>query len=109
MAPVYAVQVGLVKIAANELARTVCTVPIVRRFVNARTATRSYAIHGPDNVPAKWDGTAKPAPGRVPSTHTARIARIVAIARTTRSAHPSTALASARPDIAKRIAASCAP
>lgn len=39
MAPVYAVQVGLVKIAANELARTVCTVPIVRRWVaTSRTA-----------------------------------------------------------------------
>lgn len=46
--------------------------------------------------------------GRVPSTRTARVARIAAAARTTRSARPWTAVASARPAIAARTATSCA-
>lgn len=81
-------------------------VPIVQRSVNARTTKRNYVILGLDIVLAKWDGMAKPAPGHVPYIHTERIARIVAIAGTTHSVHPSMALAFARPDIVERIAAS---
>lgn len=83
--------------------------PNCERSANARTVIRSCAIRGPGNAPARWDGTARPAPGRVPSTCTARIVKITATARTTRSVRPSTALASARPDTAARIAASCVP
>lgn len=135
LVPVDAVMVGLVKSVTNEPVKMVCTVPIVKRwarllgqpflkiftmsnynklnlicrFVNARITIRSYVIRGLDSASVKWDGTAKPVPGPVPSTHTARTVRIVATAKTTRSARLSTALASARPDIAERIAASCAP
>lgn len=107
-APVYVVQVGWVKHVANVLASMVCTVPTVRRFASAKTIIQSSAIPGPGNVLAKWDGTAKLVPGRAPSIHSARVVRIAATARITRSVHPSTALVSARPDIAERIAASSA-
>lgn len=52
---------------------------------------------------------AKPARDHVPSIHLARIVRIAATARITHGVYPSTALASASPDIAVRIAAKCVP
>lgn len=86
-----------------------CKLNFIRRFANVRTAIRSYVIPGPDNVPAKWDGTAKLVPGHVLSTRLARTVKIVATARTTRSVRPSMALVSARPAIAERIVVSCVP
>lgn len=138
MAPVYAVQVGWARYVTNELARTIYTAPVARkwvinlynftvgnfsrylyrhwlsqmkfawRFANAKTRIRNYVIPGRDNVPVRWDGTAKLAVGHVRFTRLARIARITVIARTTRSARPSTALAFAPPDTEGKTVASCA-
>jgi len=56
--------------------------------VNARATKRSYVIPGLDIVNAKRDGMVKPVLDHVPSTHTARVVRIIANARTTRNVHP---------------------
>jgi len=82
---------------------------LICRSANARTTKQNFVILGLDIVLAKWDGTAKPAPGHVPYIHTEKVARIVATAETMHNVHPSMALAFAQPDIAERIAVNYVP
>lgn len=83
MVPARAVLVGWGNNATNELARTEIGVRIVRKFATARTTTQNSVILGLENVFAKPDGTATPAPDLVHSTLTARAVKTAVTARIT--------------------------